>query len=101
MIAWGSYIFDHGSHSLRFSVRSQDVKLWLDGKKDWRGIEISTTRIHDKAWIGFGTIILPGVSVGEGAIVGAGSVVTKDIPPWTVVAGNPARIIRELNEYER
>ena len=41
-------------------------------------------------------IILKGVTIGEGAIVGAGSVVTKDVPAWTVVAGNPAKIVKKL-----
>lgn len=41
-------------------------------------------------------IILKGVTIGEGAIVGAGSVVTKDVAPWTVVGGNPARVIKEI-----
>ena len=47
-------------------------------------------------WIGAGVIILPGVTIGENSVVGAGSVVTKDVPPATVVAGNPARIIRNI-----
>jgi maltose O-acetyltransferase len=46
-------------------------------------------------------IILKGVTIGEGAIVGAGSVVTKDVPAWSVAAGNPARVIRKLREDER
>ena len=45
---------------------------------------------HD-AWLGGGSIVLPGVSVGEAAVVGAGSVVTRDVPPGVTVAGNPAR----------
>lgn len=45
-------------------------------------------------------IILKGVTIGEGAIVGAGSVVTKDVPPWTVVAGNPARVVKKLEIEE-
>jgi len=49
--------------------------------------------IDDGAWIGAGAIILPGVRVGTMAIVGAGSVVTRDVPPFTIVAGNPARAI--------
>jgi len=48
------------------------------------------------AWLGSGAIVLPGVSVGEEAVVGAGAVVTRDVEPRTVVAGNPARVIRRL-----
>lgn len=53
-------------------------------------------RIDADAWIGAGVIILPSVTIGEGAIVGAGSVVTKDVPAHTVVSGNPARVIKTL-----
>jgi acetyltransferase-like isoleucine patch superfamily enzyme len=53
--------------------------------------------IADDVWIGRNVIILKGVNIGEGAIVGAGSVVTKDVPPNTVVGGNPAVIIRRLS----
>ena len=49
----------------------------------------------NNVWIATGAIILPGVTVGEGAVVGAGSVVARDVPPWTVVAGNPAREIKK------
>jgi len=49
--------------------------------------------IHDNAWIGARVIILPGVTIGEGAVVGAGSIVTKNVAPYTIVAGNPARAI--------
>ena len=52
--------------------------------------------IEDKAWIGINSTILPGVRIGYGAIVGAGSVVTKDVLPMTVVAGNPARFIKGI-----
>jgi maltose O-acetyltransferase len=52
--------------------------------------------INDDAWIGAGSIILPGVTVGEGAVVGAGAVVTKDVPPFTVVVGVPARPIKRI-----
>jgi maltose O-acetyltransferase len=50
--------------------------------------------IEDDVWVGAGAIVLPGVRIGTGSVVGAGSVVTKDVPPWTVVAGNPARVVR-------
>ena len=48
---------------------------------------------HD-TWIGHGAIVMPGLTVGHGAVIGAGSVVTRDVEPWTLVAGNPARVIR-------
>lgn len=48
-----------------------------------------------KVWIGANALVLPGVTIGEGSVIGGGSVVTKDVPPNTVVAGNPARVIRE------
>ena len=50
--------------------------------------------VEDDVWIGERTIILSGVRIGQGAVVGAGSVVTKDIPPYAVVAGNPAKVLR-------
>lgn len=53
-------------------------------------------RIARNVWIGFGACVLPGVTIGQGSIVGARSVVTADVPPFTIVAGNPARVIRQL-----
>ena len=55
-------------------------------------------KIEDKVWIGINATILPGVTLGYGCIVGANSVVTKDVPPMTIVAGNPARIIRKIDK---
>jgi acetyltransferase-like isoleucine patch superfamily enzyme len=57
--------------------------------------------IDDGAWIGAGAIILDGVQIGRNAVVGAGSVVTRDVAACTLVAGNPARLIRELNPLDR
>lgn len=56
--------------------------------------------IMDNVWVATGAIILPGVKIGEGAVVAAGAVVTKDVEPWTVVGGNPAKFIkrREMKE---
>lgn len=101
LISWGVTIVDHNSHSISFSHRSEDVLNWRIGKKDWSHVKIAPVKIFNKVWIGFNSIILKGVTIGEGAIVGAGSVVTKDVPAWTIVAGNPARIIREIPENER
>lgn len=57
-------------------------------------IELSPVVIEDDSDVGIGAILLPGVTVGRGAQVGAGAVVTRDVPPFAVVAGNPARILR-------
>ncbi len=54
-------------------------------------------RIEDDVWIGARAIILPGIRISTGAIIGAGSVVTKDVPPYAIIAGNPGRIIRYRN----
>ncbi len=67
----------------------------LVGKGVKRHIE-SFVLIKRGAWIGAAAIVLPGVTIGEYSIVGAGSVVTKDVEPYTVVAGNPAKVIRRI-----
>jgi acetyltransferase-like isoleucine patch superfamily enzyme len=56
--------------------------------------------IEDDVWLGTNAVVLPGVTVGRGAVVGAGAVVTRDVPPFTVVAGVPARAIRKLTPFE-
>jgi acetyltransferase-like isoleucine patch superfamily enzyme len=101
MISWGVTVVDHNSHSISFSERADDVTNWRKGKKDWTHVKIAPVTICDKVWIGFNALILKGVTIGEGAVVGAGAVVTKDVPAWTIVGGNPARIIREIAENER
>lgn len=53
--------------------------------------------IHDNVWIGEMVCILPGVTIGKGSIIGANAVVTKNVPPYSVVGGNPARVLRQLN----
>lgn len=53
--------------------------------------------IGSRAWIGYRAVILPGITIGEGAVVGAGAVVTKDVAPFTIVAGNPARPVGQRN----
>jgi acetyltransferase-like isoleucine patch superfamily enzyme len=54
--------------------------------------------VEDRAKIGGGVVLLPGVTVGAGALVGGGSVVTKDVPPGTVAVGNPARVLKRVDE---
>ena len=96
LISWGCNIVDHNSHAIGWTQRQQDVRDWYNGRKDWSHVAMAPVKICDKVWIGLNVILLKGVTVGEGAVVAAGSVVTKDVPPWTVVAGNPAKVIREI-----
>ena len=56
--------------------------------------------IEDGAWVGANAIILPGVTIGRGAVVGAGTLVMKDVAPNTVVMGNPARVVKRLDDSE-
>jgi acetyltransferase-like isoleucine patch superfamily enzyme len=96
LISWGCSIVDHNSHSLFWTERAHDVAEYYEGKKNWADVKMMPVSIGDKAWIGLNTIILKGVEIGQGAIVGAGSVVTRSVAPWTLVAGNPAKFIRFL-----
>lgn len=57
--------------------------------------------IGDNVWIGAGAVVMPGVHIGENSVIGAGSVVTKDIPANVVAVGNPCRVMREIGEHDR
>lgn len=104
-IAWDCTIYDHNSHSLDWRERAADIARQLADvresrslvhSKDWASVVARPIIIEDKAWLGFGVTVLNGVRIGEGAIVGARSVVRQDVPPWTVVCGNPAVPVRAL-----
>ncbi len=109
MISWGCTFIDHNSHALSWKDRKNDVKEWKRGLdenqigkyKSWDNVKRAKIVVGNKAWIGFNSIIMKGVNIGEGSIVASGSVVTKSIPKWTIVGGNPAKIIREIPEHER
>lgn len=62
------------------------------------GIPVS---IGDNCWLGGNTIVCPGVKIGNNVVIGAGSMVTKDIPDWSIAAGNPCRVIRTITEEDR
>ncbi len=77
---------------------SQGVKLCAAGHDITSKIMELTHKpivVGSNAWVAAWSIILPGVTIGEGSIVGAGAVVTKDVDPWSVVAGNPAKFIKK------
>jgi len=69
--------------------------LEAERRRDW-SVSCSPVKIGKEVWIGAGAIILPGVTIGARSVIGAGSVVTKDIPPDSVAVGNPARVVRSL-----
>lgn len=60
-----------------------------------------TVTVGDNVWIGGSAVICPGVQIGSNVVIGAGSVVTKDIPDWCVAAGNPCKVIRQITEADR
>lgn len=66
------------------------------------GYDISKpVTICDNVWLGGNVVVNPGVTIGEGSVIGSGSVITKDIPPNVIAAGNPCRVIREINEEDK
>lgn len=108
-LAWDCTVYDHDSHPLAWEDRAADtpreIEDWKAGRspiagKDWSKVRHAPIRICRRAWLGFGVTVLKGVTIGEGAVVGAMSVVTRDVPPYAVVAGNPARIVRMLERPE-
>lgn len=80
-------------YSRNHEFSNLDIPMREQGYK-----EEKTVVIGDDVWIGGRVIILPGVHIGNHCIIGAGSVVTKDIPDWAIAAGNPAKVIKFRNE---
>ncbi len=86
-------IFDNNSHSLDPRKRRAHAIL---GPED-----VAPVTIEDDVWVGTNSLILKGVTIGRGAVVAAGSVVTKSVPPGVVVGGNPARVLRTIEGDEQ
>lgn len=102
LIAHNVNIFDNDTHPTNYLERRVDAEeiIWHGVKKNFDSLRSSSVDIGNDAWISCGSIILKGVKIGERSIVGAGSVVTKDVPPDVVVGGNPARILKHLASGE-
>lgn len=110
-MAWGITLYDHNSHSIYWEERKFDNQQCYEDyikfggnnivNKDWSNVVSKPIKIESKVWIGFDVTVLKGVTIGEGAVVAAKSVVVKDVEPWTVVAGNPAKVVKYLPEYQK
>jgi len=101
LIAHNSNIIDTDSHEVDYLERSDSyVKMIARGHSRVRGnVMCEAVVIEDYVWISYNVTILKGVRIGLGSIVGAGSVVTKDVPPFVLVAGNPAVVKKKLVEH--
>lgn len=89
LIAANCQIMDGSGHDLSFSN--------VENRINTRGI-VKPVVIGDNVWIGANSIVLPGVTIGNGSVIGAGSVVTKNIPPMVLAGGNPAKVIKTADE---
>jgi len=96
---YASYMVDNVEIKIGNNVAlSPHVRIFT-ATHDYSSLGLNDTAasviIEDYAWIGGGAIILPGVTIGEGAVIGAGSIVSRSVPPYSVAIGNPARVIKE------
>jgi acetyltransferase-like isoleucine patch superfamily enzyme len=100
ILSHGVQIFDNNSHSMSAADRHERFRELRTSGWHLQPEQIShkPVRIEDDAWIGFNSAILKGVTIGRGAIVGACSVITQDVPPFAVVVGNPARKVGDSRE---
>ena len=102
LISHNVNVFDNLTHPLSASARHQQFKAIItSGHPTSLELGEEPVVIEDDVLVGCMTVILTGVHIGKGAIVGAGSVVTRSVPSFTIVAGNPATVIRELGPDER
>ena len=94
------YVGDHVMIGPNVTVSSAGHPVELHLRK--QGIQFNAdVHIGNNVWIGAGCVILPGVSIGEDSVIGAGSIVTKDIPSGVVAVGNPCRVMRAISERDR
>ena len=95
------HIYDNNNHPTDPAVRHAMCVGGFEGDAwRWGHAASAPIVIEDDVWIGEYSMILKGVTIGKGAIVAAHAVVTKDVPPMTIVAGNPARVVKEIKDEE-
>jgi len=92
LVAHSVNIHDNDSHPKSAAQRhTQTVQICNGGKYDITDVAMAPVVIEDDVWIGFNATILKGVRIGKGAIIGAATVITGDVPPYAIMVGNPAR----------
>lgn len=98
LISHNVNIVDTNSHEINDKERAAGyLNMIINGHSTQKGnIKTAPIKIGSHAWINFNSSILKGVTIGDGAIIAAGSVVTKDVPPYTLAGGNPAQVIKSL-----
>lgn len=99
LISWNVVLMDNYRVPLQACERRAELERVSTREPRMACAEVPARpiQIERNVWIGFDACVLPGVTIGEGSVVGAKSVVTDNVPPFTVVAGNPARVIRRLH----
>lgn len=97
LISWNAIIMD--TYRVSFDPAERARRQVLGAGAGTTG-DARPVRIGPNAWIGFDACVLPGVTIGEGSVVAARAVVSADVPAYVVVAGNPARVVRELRPEE-
>lgn len=96
------HIFDNNNHPISPRKRHEMCLSGFEGEPwRWEHAASAPIVIEDDVWIGENATILKGVIIGKGAVIACCSVVTKDVPPYTIVAGNPARVVKVIPEDER
>ena len=103
IVSWGCTFLDSNNHALTWTQRSKDVALGRESYKntngtsisalhEWSNVSTAPIKIGSRSYIGMNVTVLKGVTVGEEAVIGAGSVVRNDLPPKSISLGNPSII---------
>jgi acetyltransferase-like isoleucine patch superfamily enzyme len=99
LISWNVGIADSDFHPIDPAQRRQDalaLSPYLPNRPERPKIKTAPVKIGNNVWIGMGAVILKGVSIGDNAVIAAGAIVTRSVPANTIVAGNPAAVVKEL-----